>query len=83
MVVARKSRKQTAQRTFDFSGTLVVKPESDRLAAWIVIKVKAPLEYWSDQCQSSLADFGAGASRLRIVSVGLVVSKRSFRSERA
>jgi hypothetical protein len=33
MVVARKRRKQTAQRTLDFSGALVVKPESERLAA--------------------------------------------------
>jgi hypothetical protein len=42
MVVARKSRKHTAQRRFDFSGAEVVKPESDRLAAWIGIKVKTP-----------------------------------------
>jgi hypothetical protein len=42
MVVARKSRKQTAQRTFDFSGALAVKPESDRLAVWLDIVVLTP-----------------------------------------
>src|ERR1700733_6221964 len=53
MVVARKSRKHTAQRTLDFSGAAEVKPESERLAAWIGIRV-------------------------RIVCVGLSVSKRCF-----
>ena len=42
MVVARKSRPQTAHRTFDFSGAEVVKPESEGLAAWIGIKVQTP-----------------------------------------
>src|SRR5260370_8268039 len=42
MVVARKSRPQTAHRIFDFSGAEVVKPESEGLAAWIGIKVQTP-----------------------------------------
>ena len=40
MVVAAKRRKQTNQRTFDFSGMEVVKPESGRLAVFMDIKAK-------------------------------------------
>jgi hypothetical protein len=49
MVVARKSRPQTAHRTLDFSGAEVVKPESEGLAAWIGIKVQTPANIWSDR----------------------------------
>src|ERR1700743_1095683 len=75
MVVARKSRKQTAQRTFDFSGASVVKPESERLADWIDITVRTPTKWWSRAIRAKQC----GRTEVRIVFVGRFVLRRSGR----
>src|ERR1700730_13841939 len=79
MVVARKSRKQTAHRTLDFSGAAVVKPESEGLAAWIGIKVQTPARMLVGPEPGVRPGWScADVSRLRIVFVGRFVSSRSF-----